>query len=321
MTSVYPQTTDMTEHAIDQAIGHAATQWKNEGWVVVDGLVPADATAAALTEIKPPDFEHEPAGTLRRPDIDARAKFRYEQFDGTTLFPYPDAPNLNRLFVHPNILAFAEAALETSDLRIYQSRVWSKYGDHANYEQSHHIDANHSLLPVRQGAGWGHIEFFLYLHDTDDSNGAPRVSPRSASGANGLGIGEGLGGAGTGAIVRRDEAPQFYDGEVSATGKAGSLFAYRSDVWHRGVAIPPGKERHILTFGYRAGKAPWINFDSHAPLVTRPDFVSFVEQCTPRELALFNFPLPGHEFWTQEVLDATARIYPGLDLDPWRTLL
>jgi len=51
--------------------------------------------------------------------------------------------------------------------------------------------------------------------------------------------------------------------------------------------------------------------------VTRPDFVAFAETCTPEELALFDVPLPGHEFWTAEVLDATQRIYPRLDLEPW----
>lgn len=303
-------------------IREAAEQWKKEGWVLVDGLVPAEHVAAGLAEIKSPGELRQPIrGAVRRADLDEGAKFREEQFDGTTLFPYPHARNLNRLFVHPQIVAFARAALETEDLRIYQSRVWSKYGDDANYEQSHHIDANHSLVPVREGPGWGHIECFLYLHDTDDSSGAPRVVPRSVSGDNGLGLGAGLGGAGTGGITPKDKAAHFYEGEVSAQGSAGSLFAYRSDVFHRGVNIAQGKERHILTLGFRPGHVSWINFDSHAPLVTRPDFVSFAEKCTPEELALFDVPLPGHEFWTTEVLDAMARQYPGLDLSPWREAL
>lgn len=304
------------------AIESAAKQWRDEGWVVVDGLVPAVDVAAGLAEIRgTADLPQPIRGPLRRADVDEGAKFRNEQFDGTTLFPYPHAPNLNRLFVHPQVVAFAKAALETEDIRLYQSRVWSKYGGHVNYEQSHHIDNNHSLMPIRQGPGWGHIECFLYLHDTDDASGAPRVVPRSVVGRNGLGVGDGLGGAGTGGIMTADQAPHFYAGEVSAAAKAGSLFAYRSDVFHRGVNIDPHQERHLLTFGFRAAKASWISFDAHAPLVTRPDFVSFAEQCSPEELALFDVPRPGHEFWTVEVLDAMARQYPGLDLTPWRQAL
>jgi hypothetical protein len=31
----------------------AAAQWKSNGWVVVEGLVPADEVAAALADIPP----------------------------------------------------------------------------------------------------------------------------------------------------------------------------------------------------------------------------------------------------------------------------
>ncbi len=148
-------------------IEEAAAEWQTNGWVVVEGLVPAEDVGAALAEIRPRnEIEHTPTGSTRRSDLPGDpARFRTKQFDGTTLFPYPNAPNLNRLFVHPAIVAFAKAALETDDLRIYQSRVWSKYGDHTNYEQPHHLDGNHSLVPIRQGPGWGHLECFLYLHD------------------------------------------------------------------------------------------------------------------------------------------------------------
>ena len=302
-------------------IEEAAARWKTNGWVVVDALVPSDVVAAALAEI--PDRNEAAAGTpdpgpTRRAD-QAETKFRARQFDGTTLFPYPDAPNLNRLFVHPAIVQFAQAALETDDLRIYQSRVWSKYGDHTSYEQPHHLDGNHSLVPVRQGPGWGHLECFLYLHDVDDANGAPRAVPAAAAGRNGLGVGEGLGGAGTmGHLRHRDDTPAFYEHEVSAGGSAGSLFAYRSDVWHRGVDIPAGAERHIVAVSFRPAHVTWIGFDAHAPLVNRPDFIRFAEQCTPEELALFDVPRPGHEFWTADAIDAFQRIYPELDVKPWR---
>lgn len=295
-----------------QVIDDLAEQWKTNGWVVAEGLVPADEVAAALAEIPPRDeMVPRPTGSTRRSDQPGDAeRFRSKQFDGTTLFPYQDAPKLNRLFVHPQIVAFAQAALETDDLRIYQARVWSKYGEHTNYEQPHHLDRNHSLVPVRQGPGWGHLECFLYLHDVGPDTGAPRAVPAAAVGGH-AGIGP----------QSRDDAPHLYDAEISAGGPAGSLFAYRSDVWHRGVYIPPGVERHVVTVSFRPAHVPWINFDAQGPLVVRPDFVAFAETCTPEELVLFDVPLPGHEFWTSEVLDAMQRIYPKLDMGPWRSAL
>lgn len=304
-------------------IADAAEQWEREGWVVVRGLLPEADVAAALAEIPPRDeIPAVDSGPLRRADQLGEPRFRNKQFDGTTLFPFPNAPQLNRLFVHPALIALAEAMLGTDDIRMYQARVWSKYGDHTNYEQPHHIDGNHALVPIRQGAPWGHVEFFVYLHDLDDSNGAPRAVPASAAGRNGLGIGEGLGGAGT--AVRNassDETAHLYQHEVSAAGGAGSVFAYRSDVWHRGIDIPAGAERHLLPVAFRTAVAEWIGFDEFAPMVNRPDFVEFAESCTPEQLSLFGVPRPGHDYWTSEVLDAMARIYPKLNLTPWRDAL
>jgi len=306
-------------------IEQAAAEWRTNGWTLVEGLVPAETVARALAEIPPRDeVEVRAPRSTRRSDVaeTPEARFRVKQFDGTTLFPYPNAPALNRLFVHPAIVEFARAALGTDDLRIYQARVWSKYGDHTSYEQPHHLDGNHSLVPVRQGPGWGHLECFLYLHDVGDHSGAPRAVPAHAAGRNGLGIGEGLGGAGTSnGPIDRPDAPHLYDNEVSAAGPAGSLFAYRSDVWHRGVDIPAGTERHIVAVSFRPAEVSWINFDAQGPLVSRPEWVAFAEQCSPEELALFDVPRPGHPFWTAPVLDAMQRIYPALDLAPWRSAL
>lgn len=126
----------------DDEIAQAGETWRTQGWVVIDGLLPADLCAQALAELKAADDDvRAKPGPVRRPDQkDAELRFRGRQFDGTTLFPYPQAPTLNRLFVHPRLVEFSSAALGTDDLRLYQSRVWSKYGDHTDYEQPHHRD-------------------------------------------------------------------------------------------------------------------------------------------------------------------------------------
>ena len=54
---------------------------------------------------------------------------------------------------------------------------------------------------------------------------------------------------------------------------------------------------------------------------TSPDWIHFAEGCTPRQLALFGFPPPGHPIWTEALIEATQRFYPKLDLDPWRSAL
>ncbi len=190
-------------------IDDLAEQWKTNGWVVAEGLVSAEEVGAALAEIRPRDeIETQITTVIPRADQPSDlGRFRVKQFDGTTLFPYPDAPQLNRLFVHPAIVDFAKAVLKTDDLRIYQARVWSKYGEHTNYEQPHHLDRNHSLVPVRQGPGWGNLECFLYLHDVSADTGAPRAVPATVAGRSGMGVGEGLGGSGTSQGPRVERTP------------------------------------------------------------------------------------------------------------------
>lgn len=292
----------------------AAERWRTEGWVLIDRLIGEEEIAAAVAElpvvVAPDSPLTNPSRNLAGSQAEADgAAFRGEQFSGTTLFPLPDASNLNRLFVHPRLVDFAAMALQTDDLRLYQSRVWSKYAGRVNYEQPLHRDMNHSLLPTRSERGWWHLECFLYLTDVDTDTGAPKVVPRSQ--------------------VAREPSPprpqskenarQLYDAEIDAVGRAGSLFAYRSDVWHRGVDITrPGAERHVLVAGYKPGGLEWVGYDPHPPLAVNADFADFVAGCGPRELALFGVPLPGHPYWTAEMVEEMSIQYPGLDLTPWR---
>ena len=52
-----------------------------------------------------------------------------------------------------------------------------------------------------------------------------------------------------------------------------------------------------------------------------PHWTSFVEESTPEELELFGFPPHGHPLWTPANVEATASLYPKLDLTPWSSVL
>ena len=91
--------------------------------------------------------------------------FRDDQHLWQSFFPFPGTGALNRLVVHPGIVDFVERALDTTDLRVYQTGISAKYTGITNYEQPMHTDRNHSWLPAIAEAPWRHVEGFLYLSD------------------------------------------------------------------------------------------------------------------------------------------------------------
>jgi len=122
--------------------------------------------------------------------------------------------------------------------------------------------------------------------------------------------------------VMPDRDPALYAAEHGAAGVRGSYLAYRSDVFHRAVDLTePGGARFLLNASYKLAGQDWVGYHTMQSRSTSPHWVAFVEGSTPAELALFGFPPPGHPIWNTSLLDATQRLYRGLDTTPWRSLL
>lgn len=286
----------------DVGLAAAAHQWQTEGWALVDGLIPTDdidAVAGDLERLFAADTfaDYNRASGFGDGTPEGR-QFRSTQFEGMRAFPQPGCRALNDLFVHPRLVEFARLALADEDVRIYQAAVWGKWAGAVNYEQPLHMDGNHSLLPPRMEPGFWHLETFLYLSDVDADCAPPRLVPRSRS------------------DVPHDE---LYEHEVAATGRRGSLLAYRSDVWHRGTDFArPNGSRFVLVVAFRPARADWFGYDAFPRLGNSGTFRDFTAGKSPEELALFGIPRPGHAFWNDATVDALAAKYPGLDVSPWR---
>jgi hypothetical protein len=175
-----------------------------------------------------------------------------------------------------------------------------------------HTDRNHSWLPAKNEPPWWHLETFLYLSDVGAGNAPTHLVPRAASRDR----------ATTVPLFMPDRDPELYAAELPAPGVRGSLLAYRTDVFHRGVDLTaPDSARFILALAFKPTGVDWIGYHSYQSKSTSLDWVKFAEHCTPRELELFGFPPPGHAIWDDALLDATAERYPALDLTPWRDAL
>jgi len=303
-------------------------QWVEQGWVVLDALVGADEIEAAYDDLfflfpRPERFHADPEryrppgktdAELRRgypPMPDTGPAFRPEQHRWGREFPFYGNGGLNRLCVHPNIVDFAERALCTTDIRLYQAGVSAKYTGDANYEQPLHTDRNHSYLPARSGPPWWHLESFLYLCDVGEGNAPTHFVSRADSAARSVNV----------PFITTDDT-EMYGHEQAAPGPRGSLLAYRNDVFHRAVDLSePGGSRFLLNVSFKRAEIEWIGYHTMQSRATHPGWVQFVERSSPRELELFGFPPPGHAVWDDALLEQTAERYPGLDLAPWRRAL
>jgi hypothetical protein len=238
--------------------------------------------------------------------------FRHDQHRWAGMFPFPGTGILNRLVVHPSIVDFATRALGTADIRLYQAQVSAKYTGITNYEQPMHTDRNHSWLPAVGEAPWWHVEGFLYMSDVHAATAPTHL----------VSVRDSVGRRTTVPLVMPDRHPELYAAEQPAAGVRGSFLAYRSDVFHRGVDLTePNGARFLLSSSYKVAGQDWVGYHTMQSRSTSPDWVTFVEGSTPDELALFGFPLPGHPIWSAAVLEGTTRLYPKLDLDPWRAAL
>jgi hypothetical protein len=303
--------------------------WNDDGWVLLDGLLGADEIDAATGDLlelfpTPAQYHSDPEGAtekwLGRPAPRHEVYtwpaegpgFRPEQHRWSAEFPMPGSGALSRLCVHPSIVDFAERALQTNDLRLYQASVSAKYAGLTNYEQPMHTDRNHSWLPARAEAPWRHVESFLYLSDVDEGSAPTHL----------VSVRDSVGRPTTVPLIMPPRDPELYAAERPAVGPRGSLLAYRPDVFHRGVDLTaPGGSRFLLNVSFKLARHDWIGYHTAQSRATSPAWVAFVERCTSRELALFGFPPPGHAIWDAELIGATAIRYPKLDLTPWRAAL
>jgi ectoine hydroxylase-related dioxygenase (phytanoyl-CoA dioxygenase family) len=283
-------------------------QWEEDGWCVVRGILPPEAIAAAR-EVLPGLV---PTAGEFADDVDpARNEpFRVDSHRVMPRFPFADAA-LNDIVVHDRIIDLAEQLLSLADLRLYQAMLGAKYGGGAlSDEQLLHVDfGNHTLVVPRHEPGYQQLEMFVYLSDVTAETGATRMVSRALT---------------TDIPVERTYLSQtdyadLYAAEVPASGPAGSILAYRPDVYHRGVRMTmPRTARFMLHVSYKPAATDWLGSHGLPGAGEDLSWYRFVQGASERQLTVLGFPPPGHPYWNEQTLAGVAARYPMLDLSPWR---
>ncbi len=288
---------------------HLRAAWEEDGWCVIIGAVPPDLLAGAQRAVGRifPTAEEMDAGA----DDEDTAKWRDWDSEWPE-FPFRSR-SLNAIALHDFVLGLAEE-LVGPDPRLYMGLLTAKYaGQPSGFNQLLHVDyPNQSIVVPRRDPGYRQLEMFVYLCDVTEDNGAThlvsiRLTENIAVGRHTLDLAE---------------FGHLYDEPGIAVGPAGTVVAYRPDVYHRSVDwTEPGRVRTMLHLGYKPAAAEWAGYQSWPFKGLRPEWFHFVQGATERQLTAVGFPAPGHAYWTEETLAGVADRYPGLDLTPWRRAL
>ena len=282
-------------------------QWDEDGWCVIEGAIPLvelSAAQDAMGRLFPTAAEME-AGA------DDPHHVRWQTWDAKwPEFPFHSS-RLNNLVLHPIVIALAEDLLGTGDLALYMGTLTAKYsGQSSGFNQLLHTDyPNHMVVVPRREVGYQQVEFFVYLTDVTPEDGATRLVSRRLT---------------AGIPVERHtlnyiDYADLYDEPGIAAGPAGSIVAYRPDVYHRSVDVDePGHRRVMLHVSFKPSRAEWGGYSAWAFKGLQPEWSKFVQQATCRQLVLLGFPEPGHPYWTEDTLAGVSARYPGLDMAPWR---
>lgn len=279
------------------------SEFETHGFTILPSWMPEHEMSKARTELD--DIYPCACHFHSNPDGKENARFLDDEFGGINTFPFAGT-ELCLLAVHSRLVHLAEELLGSTDIRLYTAELWAKYTGAADYDQPFHRDfLNHTLLVPRPDRPQDQIEIFLFLDDVEESQGPPHFVSKQLTGyeppfPN---------------WQSRKHRPEWYAAEVSAAGPAGTVAAYGIDTFHRGTnLVKENGARYTMQVGFRRAATEWASRLGWANYSHEKVWYEFVSRASLRQLLLFGFPPPGHEYWDQETLKYAGMRYPGLDI-------
>jgi ectoine hydroxylase-related dioxygenase (phytanoyl-CoA dioxygenase family) len=286
----------------------AKAQWETDGWCVLQGFLPEDAVAAAAVALESVFPSAADFAADRNPE--RNAPFRIDSHAVMPVFPFESAA-FNEVALHDRVIDLAEEFLGLADLRLYQGLLSAKYsGGAESDDQLLHVDyGNHTLVVPRADVGFQHLELFIYLSDVTAETGATRMVSRQLTGDIPV----------ERTYLSLADYRPLYEAELPAEGTAGSVLAYRPDVYHRGVRMTaPASARFMLHVSFKPAGTDWLGFQAWPGAAEGRAWHRFANGAGVRQLRAVGFPPPGHPYWNEQTLAGVAARYPNLDLAPWR---
>lgn len=279
---------------------HLAQVW-DRGFVVVEGFL----DQVALSEAQESLWTKFPRPDAYFADPAAYPKFSRSQFAAQNHFPFA-APALDRLAVYPDLLDAAERMLGTTKIDAYKIELWAKYAGAIDYDQIHHRDfGNHNLVVPRTDNTMAQMTTFILLSDVSEVDGPTKLVPLQKTQHVPLGR----------MMAAKGE---FLADEVAATGPAGSILIYKTDVFHRASGMTgEHSSRFVLGVDFKQRGLPWQGKHAWPERALQPGWTEAMVSMTPRQRDIFGWPEIGSDYWCEQTLRDVALRYPGIDLSAY----
>ena len=275
------------------------------GYVVVPHFLTADELTAARADV----LKYFPSAEEL-----ARTPHRYGAiFDDPEHlqieFPFAaDALNYNS--THPELIAFVERLLGTTDVLLSQSAIWAKYAGTGSFEQTMHLDYEGNTLVVpRDDGAFRQVNMILYYSDATDDLGPTYLVPQELTREQGLWP----------PFRPRRKYPELYKQERPILAKAGSLLVFSMRTFHRaGEMTAEFGARFSHHLVWKSASCPFNGYHQYSQFGEKPEMKQFIERATPRQREVLGFPPPGHPYWNAQTLAAIAQRYSRMDISPYR---
>lgn len=216
---------------------------------------------------------------------------------------------LNRVAVHEDLISFVERALETPRVLLAQSLLWVKYGTGQFSQPVHRDYGDCSLLPPSELRHLRQLCIILYYTDVDEGCGPTHVVSRADAAQIPLAP----------PVASSEIAPTVAAAQRAITVPAGSVLVFATDILHRASDFTDAEKMRISHhMNWYPAACNWMGWSPWPHLRNNTNLQAWLTGCTPRQRAVLGVPLPGDPYWTERTIEATAVLYPEMDLTPYR---
>lgn len=239
-------------------------------------------------------------------DPDKYPELAKSQFAGLRNFPYRNWA-FNAVAAYPDLADAARRFLKSDNVEIYKVELWAKYAGAVNYDQPHHRDyGNHTLVVPRADGVHTQMTTILLLSDVGALDGPTKVVPLEFTRNEPLWP----------TLLKMGD---YFDKEVSVEGPAGSLFIYKTDVFHRGSNFGgPGHSRFVMLIDFQERGWRWNGKMSWPHQAGDHSMIEALTRMTPEQRDLFGWPPPESDYWNEQTLRDVSTRYPAMDMTPYK---